>query len=172
MTISASTSAAPTPHKKRGPYGPQPFAKKLASAIARFSGRVEKKGECLVWTGILDKKGYARFRGPDGKKIFVHRFAFIQAHGAIPEGLVIDHKCRNRACCNPDHLEPVTNEENIRRGDVGAPNRQKTHCRQGHEYTSENTYTCSTGRRQCMTCKRLNGRRYDAKRGWKRGQSA
>jgi len=156
---------------KRGPYQKQPYELKLQSANERLDSKLVPQSECLVWTGLLDAKGYGRFRGPDNTKVFVHRFAYMRKHSPIPEGLVIDHKCRNRACCNPDHLEPVTNEENIRRGEVGAPNRRKTHCPLGHEYTPENTYTCSKGKRQCSICKRLNGRKYDAKRGWKRGQA-
>ncbi|MBX9901445.1 MAG: HNH endonuclease [Burkholderiaceae bacterium] len=154
---------------KRGPYQKQPYELRLQSANERLDSKLVPQGKCLIWTGLLGAKGYGRFRGPDNKKVFVHRFAYMRKHGSIPDGLVIDHLCRNRACCNPDHLEAVTNEENLRRGEVGSTNRQKTHCPQGHEYTPENTYTCSKGKRQCIICKRLNNRIYDQKRGWKRG---
>jgi hypothetical protein len=67
--------------------------------------------------------------------------------GAIPDGLHIDHLCRNRACCHPDHLEAVTPRENVRRG----VRSQVTHCPKGHEYTPENTKV-KRGRRNCRAC--------------------
>lgn len=149
----------------------QTYEMKMESATRRLQAGLVPQGECMVWTGRLDKKGYGRFRGPDGDKVFVHRFAYIVKHGAFPDDLVTDHTCRNRACCNPDHLEPVSNLENIRRGEVGIVNRSKTACPQGHEYTLENTYTCAKGKRQCVICRRINGRKHDAKRGWKRGNN-
>jgi hypothetical protein len=141
---------------------------KQISAIARFKEKLLERDGCLVWSGVTDRKGYARFRAADGKKVFVHRFAYELSKGAIPQGLVIDHLCRNRACCNPDHLEAVTNEENIRRGNVGSPQRSRTHCPQGHEYSPENTYVPPSGERQCRICKRENGKKHEAKRTAKR----
>lgn len=74
--------------------------------------------------------------------------------GPIPEGLVIDHLCRNRGCVNPDHLEAVTQRENILRGEgLAAANARKTHCPKGHPYSGENLYVVpSSGRRQCRIC--------------------
>lgn len=84
-----------------------------------------------------------------------HRVAFELIRGCIPNGLVLDHLCRNRGCVNPDHLEPVTFRENIMRG-VGytAQQARKTHCRHGHEFTVENTYVWRGGR-ICRTCRRI-----------------
>jgi hypothetical protein len=131
-------------------------------AIERWRDGFDVVGSCWIWRGARDAKGYARFRDDSGKKVAVHRFAYETKHGAIPAGLTVDHLCRNPSCCNPDHLEAVTNAENIRRGTQGQWQRSKTHCPQGHAYTPENTYVCNKGKRQCQTCKRERGRVYDA----------
>jgi hypothetical protein len=70
---------------------------------------------CWLWSGLLNRKGYGVIKDKD-KTVYVHRFTFERAKGAIPDGLEIDHLCRVRSCCNPDHLEAVTHLENIRRG--------------------------------------------------------
>jgi len=73
--------------------------------------------------------------------------------------------CRNRACCNPAHLEPVTRAENVRRGMGGANWAAKTHCPQGHPYDDENTYVNPRGSRNCRTCATESAKRYRARRG-------
>lgn len=88
---------------------------KLQSAIRRVQAGTEKRGDCLIWKGFMDRKGYGMFSGPAGKKVFVHRFAYTVARGPIPEGMVLNHSCRVRACCNPDHLAPVTNDESLKK---------------------------------------------------------
>ena len=78
-----------------------------------FSGlRIE--GECWVWQKCRDEHGYGRI-WYDGKTRWAHRVAYAALKKAIPEGMTIDHKCHNRACCNPDHLEAVTQNENTLR---------------------------------------------------------
>lgn len=129
----------------------------------RFWANVAPNDEtgCWVWTGCLD--GYHRTRNHGGYGQFYvqhrqwksHRFAYEFLVGPVPLGLNLDHLCRNRACCNPAHLEPVTQKENVRRG-VGMSSqisKAKTHCKRGHELTPENTYLapCGDGRR-CWTC--------------------
>lgn len=74
-------------------------------------------GDCWEWTGSLTQAGYGHM-SVDGKLDYTHRIVWELLVGPIPEGLVIDHLCRNRACCNPDHLEPVEQAVNVRRGIV------------------------------------------------------
>lgn len=116
--------------------------------------------ECWPWIGHLED-GYGRLRvGPDGERMPAHRFAWELDNGPVPDGLVMDHLCRNRACCNPSHLEPVTNRKNLMRGNTrAARNAAKTHCKRGHEFNDENTYIDSQGRRNCRPCKQLSKKR-------------
>lgn len=80
----------------------------------RFWAKVDAEGDCWVWTGALSDTGYGSF-APAGKAKSAHRFAYESLVGPIPVGLQLDHLCRNRACVNPDHLEPVSATENTRR---------------------------------------------------------
>jgi len=114
---------------------------------------------CLQWTGAVTSKGYGNVVikvGGHKRYLPPHRVIFVVERGAIAATLEIDHKCRNRLCCNPEHLEPVTTAENTRRGhSFAAVNGAKTHCKYGHEFTEENTWRSpSTGRRKCRTCQK------------------
>jgi hypothetical protein len=92
--------------------------------------------------------------------VLAHRWAYEFLRAEIPEGLHIDHLCRNRACVNPWHLEPVTNRVNGLRGEsVAAQHARKTHCIRGHEFTTENTYPIKNGKgRGCRECSRIKDR--------------
>lgn len=84
---------------------------------------------CWLWTGATNGPGYGNL-GVDGHNRVAHRIAYLLARGELPPGVEIDHRCRQPACCNPAHLEPVTHEENIRRGLHGE---LRTHCARGHD---------------------------------------
>lgn len=106
---------------------------------------------CWDGPGWLDK-GYRRVR-LNGRIVKVHRLVYEQLREPVPDGLVLDHLCRNRACCNPDHLEPVTNRENVLRGISPAAVRAKqAHCIHGHPLE----YVVFSGRRRrfCRVCDR------------------
>lgn len=119
----------------------------------RFWAKVDLSGDCWEWTAGKLPAGYGRFKMPN-REALAHRVAYELLVGPIPAGLHIDHLCRNPSCVRPEHLEPVTPAENVRRGLSGTKNAAKTHCPQGHEYTAENTYTPPKGGRYCRICGR------------------
>lgn len=123
---------------------------------------------CWEWTGSLNPAGYASW-----KNRAAHRTVYEMLVGPIPKGLVLDHLCRNTACVNPAHLEPVTNKTNILRGySPYALNARKTHCPLGHAYEGRNLYDGggSVGRRCRECCRQANQRRRDRKGRTPRGK--
>lgn len=122
---------------------------------------------CWKWDAGKQSSGYGVF-WVAGDPVLAHRWAYEASVGTIPEGLCIDHLCRNRACVRPSHLEPVTMRENILRGKgATAINARKTHCPQDHPYSGENLwFKKSKGRRDqraCRQCDRDSSKRYQAK---------
>ena len=104
---------------------------------------------CWPWIGAVDGDGYGRFAMRSA-----YRIAYEAVRGPVPVGLTLDHLCRNRECVNPDHLEPVTNRENILRGESpAAKHARQSHCLNGHSFDSANTYRWH-GQRICRACNR------------------
>lgn len=110
---------------------------------------------CIEWDGYRDEDGYGRL-SVAGKWCGAHRVAWEKARGEIPEGMVIDHLCRNRACVNVAHMEVVTPVENTKRG----INATKEECTRGHPLSGENLMVRASGRRWCRECGRLRWRAY------------
>lgn len=139
--------------------------------LARFMGKVEVLATgCWRFHGTPAGAGYRTFY-LKGERPYAHRASYEHHKGPIPEGLQIHHACSTRDCVNPDHLEAVTQRENLRLGSGWAGmNAQKTHCPQGHEYTPENTIGTTPRRpgedpgRRCRTCHRERCRRDSQKR--------
>ena len=116
---------------------------------------------CWEWQGMKDRDGYGTMWISDSgkKKIrFTHRMSYEAHVEPIPNDLEIDHLCLNKACCNPEHLEVVTTQENTRRRDLA--HEYDKYCRNGHARTSENTYIAKTGMRSCRICRKLATRAY------------
>ncbi len=109
--------------------------------------------ECALWEGARQSGGYGHFRC-NKRNIYAHRFAYELLVGAIPDGMVVDHLCRTRACVNPQHMEIVTQRVNILRGTGwSARNAAKTHCKRGHPLEGANLYEWH-GHRLCRTCRK------------------
>lgn len=125
-------------------------------SLGMISERCRETPEgCWEWTPNLKPNGYGRLQvgGREGKEFYAHRFSYAAFNGPVPGGLQVDHLCRNRACCNPDHLEAVSCRENLMRGQTLTASRAaQTHCMHGHEFTTENIRRSKNGTRHCRTC--------------------
>lgn len=121
---------------------------------------------CWEWVGALDDGGYGRVKGKPAHRIMYERNGNPDGPilNPIPDGLHIDHLCRNRACGNPGHMEPVTLVENVMRGEGAcAKHARKTHCPKGHELSGGNLVPShlKRGERRCLICHNERCRRWN-----------
>jgi hypothetical protein len=118
------------------------------------------KNDCWSWRSTMASGGYAYwfFRGKQQK---VSRIVYEHWKGRIPHGLVVDHICNNPPCVNPDHLQAVTQKQNVLRGNgPTAINARKTHCKRGHKFTKKTIYTYGNkDGKECVVCKESYYRR-------------
>lgn len=155
------------------------FGDPLGSGRKTFRQRFDEKivkaeSGCWEWSGAhFQATGYAVFciQYDDGKMrpTVAHRVSYELSVGPIPAGLSLDHLCRNRGCVNPAHLEPVTPQMNMLRGEAPAAIGVRTNrCSRGHEYTTENTrirvYPDGKTVRRCMACARIHDRNRSPRR--------
>lgn len=149
-----------------------PMRDHSSSLPERLWARVDKTDTCWNWTGSTTRQGYGHIAGKwdvetgSSPTLFTHRVAYELMVGPIPDGLVIDHLCKNTRCCNPAHLEPVTLAENTRRG--LHKNTKKMLCPRGHAYDRIVTRIGPDGverkERHCSLCDT------DRKRRWREQQ--
>lgn len=141
-------------------HWPMPFVS-TKTPLERFHEKyeVDEESGCWLWTAATTgTAGYGSFQLARRRSVNGHSWYWQQVNGPVPKGLELDHLCGVRRCVNPDHLEPVTHLENVRRGRSAASNRARAKlnkCRRGHDLTPENTYVApGTGKRKCLTCRR------------------
>lgn len=140
----------------RGPHG----------SVAPIADWIDATGDCWEYKGVPNSRGYCNIK-VKGHTIGAHIVVYEALVGNVPEGLELDHLCRNTICVNPDHLEPVTHRENLLRSPtfVGKVTGARTHCSRGHRFTEENTRERTDGGgRACRTCQRENQRNHRAKK--------
>ncbi len=126
--------------------------------LTRFLAKVNKNGpipqrrpelgQCWVWTGSTVNGKYGKLLGANRKVVLAHRCSYELFVKPIPDGLEVDHLCRNRLCVNPMHLEPVTCLVNHQRIFTGQ-------CKRGHDLSGDNLYVGPNGYPNCRACRRI-----------------
>lgn len=127
----------------------------------RWKIRVDEFG-CWLWTDG-ETQGYGAYNGDAFRTKRAHRYVYQLLVRPLDDEETLDHRCRRTLCVNPGHLDPVPHAVNVARGESGKANRDKTHCKNGHEFTPENTLN-NHGGRGCRECGRAAMRDYMRRR--------
>lgn len=122
--------------------------------------------QCWPWLGALFVRGYGQLRDNDTQRVgHASRYVYQRLVSAIPDGLELDHLCRQHDCVNPSHLDPVPHRINVLRGESpSAQNARKVACKHGHPFSPENTRIVAASRRVCKQCRRVANRAYKQRR--------
>ena len=156
--LSGMNEEVPATARSNGPSsGKQLPMREVFRRWPQFLQFVEKSAAgCWLWRGAINRAGYGSFRvgGRQGRQVGAHRVSFHFYKGPIMPGLEVHHKCGQRRCVNPMHLEAVTRQVNLAHRDATRVWPVLTHCPNGHPYTDENTYITTGGYRRCRTCLR------------------
>lgn len=140
--------------------------------LERFYDKVDTSGDCWLWTAAIIRGGYGLFAFPE-KNRTAHRGLWDNIMGAVPDGFELDHLCRVPKCVRLDHLEIVPHLENMRRSQpfrdnygFAAENAAKQFCKEGHEYTPENTYRMKSRptARYCRACHHARSAEYSQRK--------
>jgi hypothetical protein len=116
------------------------------SPLERLEQRVSFDDDgCWRWTGHVQTRGYGQMQ-VNHRMIVVHKLAWTLFRDEVPEGMDVHHRCEEKRCVNPDHLELVEHTKHK------AAHHRKTHCKRGHAFTAENSYVSGTGAKRCRTC--------------------
>ncbi len=140
-------------------YGDQRLPPRFWAKVLR-----DENTGCWLWMGGKTRSGYGVvYTGnsrANNSQTTSHRHAYNMLVARIEDGLDADHQCKVRACCNPDHIRPVTRRQNLDNSNsISTVNRLKEECPAGHRYSADNTYVLPNGWRQCKTCRRANDRK-------------
>lgn len=135
--------------------------------MERFWEKVDKTTDCWIWTASKNKHGYGYFRF-EGRMVKAHIWAYENVNGPVPDGLELDHLCRNTSCVRVDHLEAVPHRINVLRGNgIAAEHFRKKFCKNGHAFSLENIRITKYGR-VCIICYRISNlravKKYQGKR--------
>ena len=145
---------------------PEPVIKVAQSDFDRFWAKVDRSGECWLWTAHVGRWGYGQF-GLAGAVLYAHVVAHLWFVGPIPEGWEVDHVkakgCKHKHCVRPAHLEAATSGENQRRSEsASGKNSRADECPEGHKYDEANTYIEKPkGTRRCRKCMVAQRKQYD-----------
>lgn len=135
------------------------MANRYLPLAERLWSKVERSDGCWLFTGVKWPNGYGQIRDKNRYRV-ASRVAYELTYGSLPPKMQVDHLCRNRACCRPDHLEAVTNRTNVLRGvGITATAARRTSCSRGHPYAPENVRFDRKGKRVCLMCRRIYAER-------------